>query len=89
LVSKVISGFKGDEVPDPMASMPRCLPSNVVSLYKGAKELASVGLNCGDNATGKVMGRFSTNEENGPHGAVEVDAGIVLGVKNGLTASQN
>ena len=86
LVAKVISGFKADEVPDPMASMPRCLPSNIVSLYKGSKELASIGLTCGDNATGKVKGSLSTNDESRAHGAVEVDAGIVLGVKNGLAA---
>jgi hypothetical protein len=89
LVAKVISGFKADEVPNPNASFPRCLPSNIVSLYKGTKELVSVGLNCGDNATGKVQGRLSTNDESRLYGAVEVDAGIVLGVKNGLAPSQN
>jgi hypothetical protein len=88
LVAKVISGFKADEVPNPNASFPRCIPSNIVSLYDGTKELASVGLTCGDNATGKVQGNLSTNDESRAHGAVEVDAGIVLGVKNGLASSQ-
>jgi len=87
LVAKVISGFKADEVPDPTAPMPKCVPSKIVSLYKGAKELASVGLTCGDNATGIVRGSLSTNDESRAHGAVHLDAGIVLGVESGLAAN--
>lgn len=77
-VAKVISGLKADQVPDRNASFRRCLPSKVVTIHKGASELASIALNCGDDATGVVRGRLSAGDS---MGAVDVDAGIVLGVE--------
>jgi hypothetical protein len=85
-VAKVLSGLKADQVPDRNASFPRCLPSKVVTIQKGTKELASIGLNCGDDATGIVRGRLTAGET---MGAVDVDAGIVLGVEKTLSPSQN
>lgn len=83
IVAKVASAMKADEVPDPSASFPRCLPSRFVSFHKGTKELASVGLNCGENATGLVQGSFSARDPQ-LHGAVKIDAGIVFGVERSL-----
>lgn len=80
-IAKVISGLKADQVPDRNASFPRCLPSKVVTIQKGGAELASIALNCGDDATGIVRGRLSAGDA---MGAVDVDAGIVLGVEKSL-----
>lgn len=83
-IAKVISGFKADQVPEPMTIFPKCLPSKVISIQKGTKVLGSIALNCGDDATGTVRGRLSVSESTG---AIDVDAGIVLGVEKSLTAS--
>lgn len=84
-VAKVISGLKADQVPDRNAMFPRCLPSKYVSIHKGTKQLANIALNCGDDATGVVKGRLSAGDT---MGAVDVDAGIVLGVERGLAPGQ-
>lgn len=83
IVAKVANAMKADEVPNPNASFPRCLPSRFVSFHKGATELASIGLNCGENATGLVQGSFSAREPQ-LRGAVKIDAGIVFDVERSL-----
>jgi hypothetical protein len=85
-VAKVLSGLKADQVPDRNASFPRCLPSKVVTIQKGTKELANIALNCGDDATGTVRGRLSAGDM---MGAIDVDAGIVLGVEKSLAPGQH
>jgi hypothetical protein len=83
LVAKVISAMNADQIPDPNASGVRCPPVRLVSLHKGSKELAIVGLNCSDRATGIVQGTFFMREP-AMSGAVTVNAGIVFGVERDL-----
>jgi len=80
LIAKVIRGMKADQVPDPNASFPRCLPSRVVGFHKGATEIGSIGLNCGSDFRGTTKGSFSVKVPQ-LHGAADINAGRVIDVE--------
>lgn len=79
-VAKLLGALSADEVPNPNASFPRCLPSRSVAFFKGATQVANVGLNCGEGARGKVQGAFSVAEPR-IYGAVQIDAGVVFDIE--------
>lgn len=84
IVSRIVKAMRPDQVPNPNAAFPRCLPSRAVGFFKGTKEIASVSLSCGEGARGYVQGNFSARVGES-RGAADINAGTVFDVEAELT----
>jgi len=84
IVSRIVKAMRPDQVPNPNAAFPRCLPSRSVGFFKGTKEIASVSLSCGEGARGYVQGNFSARVGES-RGAADINAGTVFDVEAELT----
>lgn len=87
-IKPILDGFDLDEVPDPTVSMPRCLPSHVVTFKRGNAEVAYTSFVCGSTtaatAPASLKASFSGADPAHPdadspaHGAINLDPRPIL-----------
>jgi hypothetical protein len=76
-VAKLVKAIQPDQVPNPQAVFPRCLPSRVVTYKNGTKDLASISFSCREGIRATVTGSFSGRAQQA-HGAVKISTGAVF-----------
>lgn len=79
-VDLLVSALGPNQTPDPRRPMPRCLPSHIVSYYRGNDAVATTSFLCGAGNTdpGIVASSFMATVPNGPRGAIDIDASVIL-----------
>ncbi len=85
-VAKAVKAFRGDDVPDPKASMPKCVPSRVVTFLNGSKVLGSVSFMCGPGGEGSTTSTGSFFVKDDLAGGVQVNTKALLDIEKAISA---
>lgn len=86
-VTKAVRTLRGDDVPDPKVSMPKCVPSRVVSFLKGDTVLGSISFMCGGDGEASATAKGQFVIKNDAAGAVQVNAATLMDIERAASAN--